>query len=90
LRWSNPRREIRESPYPPPCLVAYTPGVLFMISGNSWFPTFKATSCAEIVLTAMGVSRSLATSITREVTVISLRFTFKIESDTFVSNSCCA
>ena len=22
LRWSNPRSEIRESPYPPPCLVA--------------------------------------------------------------------
>ncbi len=40
LRWSNPRRLMRESPYPPPCFVAYTPGVRFMISGNSMLPTF--------------------------------------------------
>src|SRR5210317_2260759 len=64
FRWSNPRREIRESPYPPPCLVAYTPGVRFIISGNSRFPTLRAISEALIEDTAIGVTLSFATSIT--------------------------
>ena len=42
-----------------------------MTSTNSRFPTFKEISAGEIVETAMGVSRSLAISITLEVTVIS-------------------
>ena len=69
--WSKPLKLIRESPYPPPCLVAYTPGVRFMISGNSRLPTFKEISTGEIVDTATGVSRTLATSITPEVTTTS-------------------
>ena len=78
FRWSKPRSEIRLSPYPPPCFVAYTPGVLFKISGNSMFPTFNATSCAVILLTAIGVCLAFAMSITPEVTTTSSRSTSRI------------
>jgi len=42
-----------------------------MISGNSRLPTFKEMSLADTVVTATGVTRSLATSITLEETTTS-------------------
>src|SRR5210317_324755 len=51
--------------------MAYTPVVLFMISGNSRLPTFNEISEGDIVETATGVSRTFAISITSEVTMIS-------------------
>ena len=84
FRWSNPRRLIRESPYPPPCLVAYTPGVEFIISGNSKFPTFKAISLAVIVDTAIGVSRTFATSITPDVRITSSNVSADTTKDTTI------
>ena len=57
----KPRKLIRPSPYPPPDLVAYTPGVAFKISGNSCVPSLSSISDALIVDTATGVFLSTAT-----------------------------
>jgi len=51
----------------------YTPGVLLRVSTNSRFPPFSSISAPVTVLNAIGVSRSLATSTTFDVTVTSVR-----------------
>ena len=56
----KPRMLIFESPYAPPCLVAYTPGVDFNISGNSCVPNFSSINSGAKVVTATGVLRATA------------------------------
>ncbi len=56
----NPRILMSASPKPPPCLVTYTPGVVFRISGNSWFPNLVSIVSAFTVETATGVFLSIA------------------------------
>ena len=58
----KPRIAILESPKPPPDFVAYTDGVLFRISGNSWEPNLLWISEALIVDLATGVCLSFAIS----------------------------
>ena len=65
----NPRKLILPSPKPPPDFVAYTPGVDFKTSGNSWVPNFLSISAALIVETATGVFLSIANDV--DVMIIS-------------------
>ena len=60
-----------ESPNPPPDFVAYTEGVLFNISGNSWLPNFSWISAALIVETATGVFLLFAISTVVDFTTTS-------------------
>ena len=57
----NPRMLIFESPNPPPAFVAYTPGVDFRISGNSFVPIFSSMNTGSMVERATGVLRATAT-----------------------------
>ena len=66
----KPRTLILPSPNPPPSLVANIPGVDFNTSGNSWLPILASICFAEIVETATGVLRLVATE---AITLISER-----------------
>ena len=70
----NPLMLIFESPKPPPAFVAYTEGVEFKTSGNSWFPIFSTIAPSFIVDTATGVFLSLAMSATPTRTTSSMFF----------------
>ena len=62
FRWSNPRIDTRASPTPPPCSVAYAPGVELRTIGKSLVPNSSAI-CLELkVENAIGVSRAFAIS----------------------------
>ena len=67
LRWSNPLTLMRESPEPPPCPVAYTPGVSSRISGRSREPSLRSISALGMSEKATGVSRSRARSATTTI-----------------------
>ena len=62
LVWSNPRIVTRASPSPPPCCVAYTPGVVFNTRGKSR-PANSSWICAgKTFVNATGVFREMTTS----------------------------
>ena len=60
---------MRESPAPPPCAVAYTPGVSFKISGRSREPSLRCMSALGTSEKATGVSRILARSATMMISL---------------------
>ena len=64
LVWSKPRMVTLASPSPPPCCVAYTPGVVFNTKGRSR-PASSSWICAgRTLVKATGVFRSMAMSVT--------------------------
>ncbi len=77
---------ILESPKPPPDLVAYTEGVVFRTSGNSWLPNFSTICASLIVETATGVFLSFAISATPVRTTCSMSLEL-IESLVFCANA---
>ena len=62
LVWSKPRMVTRASPSPPPCWVAYTPGVVFSTSGRSRPASSSWIWAGNTLVKATGVLREMTTS----------------------------